>query len=225
MTLLAAAGALWLGVLTSISPCPLAMNVLAVSYLSRQADRKRLLPCWLAYVLGGAVTYLTLGAMAVWGLTSVPALSRFVQKYAAALLGPVLVLAGMVLAGLIQSPRALRFSSAATTRAAGGGVAGAALLGALLALSFCPSSAALYFGGLVPLSLEHRSVLLLPALYALGAALPVILLSLLLWASSTRHAAALSSLSRAQSWIARASGAAFIVVGVYECLHQVWGLF
>ncbi len=173
----AVATALWLGILTSISPCPLATNIAAVSYIARRIDRPRLvLLSAFTYSLGRAVAYAAVSAVVVLGLLSVPGVSQFLQRYMNKLLGPLLVLVGMYLLGLLISfgVSTTAGSDELRKKAAEGGVLGAALLGALFALSFCPVSAALFFGSLVPLSLQHGSKVVLPVVYGLGTALPVV---------------------------------------------------
>ena len=102
---LGAVSALWLGILTSLSPCPLATNIAAVSYIGRQYHSPaKVTFSGLAYVLGRMGAYLALGALLVAGLLSAPGLSMFLQKSMNKVLGPVLILAGMVLLDLLRFP-------------------------------------------------------------------------------------------------------------------------
>ena len=94
--------AVWLGILTSISPCPLATNIAAISYIGKQVDKPGLVfATGLLYTLGRTVAYLVLGIVLVTSLLSAPHLSHWLQKYMPMILGPVLILVGMVLLGLI----------------------------------------------------------------------------------------------------------------------------
>jgi cytochrome c biogenesis protein CcdA len=218
---LGAASAFWLGLLTSISPCPLATNVAAVSYLGRRVDRPRLvLAGGLLYSLGRTLAYVALGALVIAGLLSIPQTSRFLQRFMNQLLGPVLLLTGIVLLGLLRLPRVGlgRAGERAQRRFADGGLWGALLLGVLFALSFCPISAALYFGSLVPLALRVESPFLVPALYGLGTALPVAGFALLLAFGANRAGAALDRLAAVERWARRVTGLVFIGVGVYMTL-------
>jgi cytochrome c biogenesis protein CcdA len=220
----AAATALWLGILTSISPCPLATNIAAVSYLARRVDRPRLvLLSAFSYSLGRALAYAVVCAVVVFGLLSVPWLSQFLQRYMNKLLGPLLVLVGMYLLDLIR----FGFSTNAGSdglrkRAAEGGAWGAALLGALFALSFCPVSAALFFGSLVPLSLKHGSKIGLPVVYGLGTALPVVLLALVATGGTKALAGALKKVGTFEVWARRATGVVFLAVGIYLSVRFVF---
>jgi cytochrome c biogenesis protein CcdA len=220
----AAATAFWLGILTSISPCPLATNIVAISYIARRVERPRLvLLSALTYSLGRALAYAVVSAVVVLGLLSVPGLSQALQRYMNKLLGPLLVLVGMYLLDLI------RFGLSTTAgsdelrkKAAEGGAWGAALLGALFALSFCPVSAALFFGSLVPLSLQHGSRVVLPVVYGLGTALPVVLLALVATGGTKALMAALKKVGAFEVWARRVTGIVFVAIGIYLSVRFVF---
>lgn len=220
----AIATALWLGILTSISPCPLATNIAAVSYLARRADRPRLvLLSAFAYSLGRALAYAAVGAVVVLGLLSVPGLSQFLQRYMNKLLGPLLVVVGMYLLDLIRpGVSTTAGSEGLRKKAADGGAPGALLLGALFALSFCPVSAALFFGSLVPLSLRHGSTVVLPVVYGFGTALPVALLALVATAGSKALGAAMGRVGAFEALARRVTGVVFVAVGIYLSVRFVF---
>ena len=101
--ILALSSALWLGILTSISPCPLATNVAAISFISRRIDNPRMvLATGLLYTAGRTLAYLVLGIILVASLLSAPAVSHALQKYMNKILGPILILVGMILLELIE---------------------------------------------------------------------------------------------------------------------------
>ncbi len=220
----AAATALWLGILTSISPCPLATNIAAVSYISRRIAQPRLvLLSAFSYSLGRALAYAAVCAVVVLGLLSVPGLSQFLQRYMNKVLGPLLVLVGMYLLDLLS----LGFSTTAGSdalrkKAAEGGAWGAALLGVLFALSFCPVSAALFFGSLVPLSLQHESRVVLPVVYGLGTALPVALLALVATGGTKALSGAVKKVGAFEVCARRATGIVFLAVGIYLSIRFVF---
>ena len=219
----AVAAALWLGILTSISPCPLATNVAAVSYIARRIDRpSRVLLSASTYSLGRAASYAAVSAVVVLGLLSVPGLSQALQRYMNKLLGPLLVLVGMYLLDLIRLGLSTTAGSDGLRRkAADGGAWGAALLGALFALSFCPVSAALFFGSLVPLSLKHGSRFVLPVVYGLGTALPVAVLALLAASGTKALATVLKRVGTFDLWARRVTGLVFVAVGIYLSVRFV----
>jgi len=222
--LLGAGFALWLGILASISPCPLATNVAAVSFIGRQFSSVwRVALSGLFYVLGRTLAYLGLNLALVAGLLSAPWLSRMLQKSMNKVLGPILILVGMVLLELLRLPVP---GWAAGPRlkewARGGGIWGAGVLGIVFALSFCPVSAALFFGSLVPLSLEHGSRVIFPLLFGAGTGLPILVIALppALGVKSLR--VPLEVVARAEARARRITGAIFIGAGVYYVLvHMV----
>ncbi|MHB1046492.1 MAG: aromatic aminobenezylarsenical efflux permease ArsG family transporter [Thermoanaerobaculia bacterium] len=220
----AVATALWLGVLTSISPCPLATNIAAISYIARRVDRPRVvLLSAFSYSLGRALAYAAVSAVVVLGLLSVPGVSQFLQRYMNKLLGPLLVLVGMYLLGLLSAGLTTTAGSdELRKKAVEGGVLGALLLGALFALSFCPVSAALFFGSLVPLSLQHGSKVLLPVVYGLGTALPVVLLALVATGGTKALGVVMKKVGTFEVWARRITGVVFVAVGVYLSVKFVF---
>jgi len=218
--------ALWLGILTAISPCPLATNIAAISFIGRQVGNRRgVLLSGLLYALGRTLTYVVLGLVITGGILATAEVSRFLQKYMNEILGPVLILLGMVLLGLIGSSLSLNLAgNGVQQRAAKGGVIWSLLLGVLFALSFCPVSAGLFFAGLIPLSVNEGSRLLLPTLYGVGTALPVIVFAFLIAFASEYVGKAFNRLSQIEKWVRVSAGVLFILAGIYYSLTHVYGL-
>jgi cytochrome c biogenesis protein CcdA len=222
--LLNALTALWLGILTSISPCPLATNVAAISYIGKRVGSARnVFLSGLLYNLGRIAAYVVLGALIVASVLSVPELSRFLQQYMNKILGPVLILAGMFLLELLRFTTSGRgVSEKLQRRVDRSGIWGAALLGFIFALSFCPVSAALFFGSLIPLSIKHASTIILPSVYGIGTGLPVIVFAVLI-AMGTRYVGTLfSKLTSIERWARRITGVIFVIVGIYYCLTYIF---
>ena len=221
------ASALWLGILTSVSPCPLATNVAAISFVGRRVGNPRqVLLAGLLYTLGRSLAYLVLGVMLVGSLLSVPRVSYALQKYMNKFLGPILVLVGMFLLELIQV-KLPRFSigKGMQQRVEAWGVWGASALGVIFALSFCPISAALFFGSLLPLAIKAESSVLLPSLYGIGTALPVFISAILIVLGTRAVGRALDKLARIERWARRGTGIVFVGVGIYYCLAYIFGVF
>jgi cytochrome c biogenesis protein CcdA len=224
--LLALTSAFWLGILTSISPCPLATNIAAISYVSRNAGSPaRVIVSGLLYTLGRVLVYLVLAALLVASILSSPRVSLWLQTNLNKFLGPLLIVVGMILLGLLSvQVSGAGVSERLRRRVDRLGLAGAGLLGVVFALSFCPVSAALYFGSLVPLAVSAESTLLLPAAYGLATGLPVVLFAVLFSAGTKWVGAAFNKLSQAEWWIRQGTGAAILVIGCYLTLHHVWRL-
>jgi cytochrome c-type biogenesis protein len=219
-----AASALWLGILTSISPCPLATNVVAISYVAKRVGRTRLvLTSGLLYIAGRMLTYLALGVVLVAGLLSIPELSQFLQKYINIFLGPILILTGIILLGVIRfSTRGTGLGDRMRARVEGYGIWGAGLLGILFALSFCPVSAALFFGSLTPLAVKYNSRFLFPLLYGLGTGLPVILFAFVIAFSTQAVGRLFDRLTQIELWARRITGGVFILGGIYYTLIYIF---
>lgn len=226
---LALVSALWLGVLMSFSPCPLATNIAAVGWLAGiGASPRRVVISGLLYGLGRAISYAVLGGLLTASLLSAVGTSRYLQHDLNRVLGPLLLLVGMVLLDLIPSRLPGGLGDGLDLEARGrwlvarSGSFGALLLGAVFALSFCPVSAALFFGSLLPLATSNGSPWLIPAVFGIGSALPVLGLALVLalgadWIGRAyRKAAAVERVAR------RATGVLFVGVGLYlTWLHLV----
>jgi cytochrome c-type biogenesis protein len=223
--LLGAASAAWLGILTSISPCPLATNIAAVSYISNNVSHPRL-ALWsgLLYVAGRMLAYLVLGVMLVASLLSIPDLSHVLQKHMNVFLGPLLVIVGILLLGVIRmNLPGLGMTGRTQQRIEGYGMWGAGLFGILFALSFCPVSAALFFGSLIPLSVTHNSKFIFPLVYGLGTGLPVVVVAILIAMGARYVGGFFDRLIRFEFWARRITGAIFILVGVYYTLIYIVG--
>ena len=223
---LAIGSAFWLGILTSISPCPLATNIAAISFIGRRVgNRGSVLLSGLLYTTGRTLAYVVLGFVIMAGFMATAELSRFLQRYMNEILGPVMVLLGMVLLGLIGSGLSMSLAGEGVQeRARKGGVWWAVPLGVLFALSFCPVSAGLFFAGLIPLSVKHGSKLLLPVLYGAGTTLPVIAFAFLIAFASEYVGKAFNRLQQVEKWVRIIAGVLFILAGIYYCLIHVYGV-
>ena len=224
---MAAGSALWLGFLTSISPCPLATNVAAMSFISRGlGSPRRVLLTGLVYTAGRSLAYLTLGVLMVASLLTAPGVSLILQERMNQILGPALILAGVLLLGLIRLPsRGGGISDGLQGRAERWGIWGGGLLGLVFALSFCPTSAALFFGSLIPLALKSGSSVILPSIYGIGTAIPVFAFAIALAIGVNAVGRMFDVLSRFEVWARRITGIVFIVVGGYYCLTHIFEVF
>jgi cytochrome c biogenesis protein CcdA len=225
---LGAASAFWFGLLTSISPCPLATNITAMSFVGRRVGSPgKVLLAGVLYTVGRALTYMTLGALLVASLLSAPRLSLVLQRTMNKALGPILIVVGVLLLGVIP----LRLPSSGLSQRIGERIAkwgpfGALLLGALFALTFCPVSAAFFFGSLLPLAVEQQSPVLLPALFGIGTAIPVLGFAVAIALGAKSLGKVFGKIAKIERWVRLATGVVFIGVGIYLMLvhvFRVWG--
>lgn len=224
---LAVASAAWMGILTAISPCPLATNVAAISFIGRRvASPRAAVLTGVLYAFGRSIVYVVLAAVLVSSVLSAPSVSATLQKYMNKLLGPLLILVGMALLGLIgQGARGSSFGERVGRRVADWGIWAGLALGVVFAMTFCPASAALYFAGLVPLAVKYESSLLLPLAFGVSTALPVVLFAVLIVVGANAMAKAFNRIIVFEKWARRITGAVFLLVGVYFCLIFIFRVF
>ena len=223
---IASASALWLGILTSISPCPLATNIAAISFVGRKVDKPGYALCaGILYTIGRTITYIVLGVILVSSMLSMPVVSHWLQKYMHKLLGPILILVAMLLLDMLRfTNKGSNLGQWCQQRAEKFGLGGALFLGFIFALSFCPVSAALFFGSLIPLSVKHSSGIVLPLIYGIGTALPVFVFGLLISFSAGAMAKAFHKVSQFELWARRITGGVFLIIGIYFTLVYTVGI-
>ena len=223
----AAGTALWLGVLTSVSPCPLASNIAAISYIGKGiAQPRRVLAAGLLYTLGRVLTYALLGWLLVTSLATVVGLSNNLQNVMNQLLGPVLMVAGLFMLEVMRlNVGSLNLTAKLQERAGRWGLGGAAALGTLFALSFCPVSAALFFGSLIPLAARSGSPIAMPMLYGLGTGVPVLAFAVVFSFGAQALSRTFQRITRLELWARRITGVVFILVGLYYTLNYVFEVF
>jgi len=222
--LLALLSAIYLGLLTSISPCPLATNIVAISYISKRITH----PGWVllngfVYSLGRTLAYIILSFIIVKSLLDTPILSHVLQKYMNKVIGPLLIIVGMFLLELLKMNWNLSLqTNTLTDKVAKWGFIGSFLLGLLFALSFCPTSAMFFFGGLIPLSAQKNSAFIIPLVYGISTGIPVIAFAFLISFSTSMVGKTYNFLSSAEWWARQVTGVIFILVGIYLTLINVF---
>jgi cytochrome c-type biogenesis protein len=215
--------AAWFGILTAVSPCPMATNIAAIGFLGRKvANPRAVLLAGLLYTLGRTLAYLGVAIIAVWGLTSLPALSQFLQGGLNLVLGPVLIVVGMLLTGLLELPWSLSLAGDGMQERVGAGWWWPLLLGGLFALSFCPVSAALFFGSLVPLAVRAESPVAVPLAYGVATAVPVVAVACVLAFSAGAVGKTYNAMQRFAWWAQRITGGVFILAGIYLSLVYIF---
>jgi cytochrome c biogenesis protein CcdA len=212
-----------IGILTSISPCPLATNITAIAYISKDMRTPRhTLTNGLLYTLGRGISYTILAALIYFGLSSFQ-ISRIFQGWGDKVLGPVLILLGLIMFGVIRinlptcGKKIEKLKSWIATK----GYLGSLLLGMLFAFAFCPYSGVLFFGVLTPLVLKSGEGLFLPPFFALGTGLPVIIFSIILAFSIQKVGQALAVVSKIEKIMRYLVSSTFIAVGAYYTRYLV----
>lgn len=223
---LAIGSAFWFGILTSISPCPLATNIAAISFVGRKiGSAPVVLAAGVLYACGRTIAYASLGILLAGGLTAAPEVSHLLQKYMNLLMGPLLILVAMVLLKLLTLPAISGgIGERLWIRVERMGIAGAGLLGIIFALSFCPTSAVLFFGSLLPLAIKFNSGLLLPAIYGMATGLPVLFFAFLLAFGVNQLGRTYHRLAMFELWAQRITGIIFLLIGLYFTFAVTMGI-
>ncbi|OGN96041.1 MAG: cytochrome C biogenesis protein [Chloroflexi bacterium RBG_13_51_36] len=210
--------ALFLGLMTAISPCPLATNIAALGYVSRRVtERRYAVMTGALYTLGRMVSYSIIGIIIIVAGLEIPGVALFLQDFGEQVLGPLLIVIGVLMLLVNRIPLSLGGGklSSIGEKVAGWGMLGGFLLGALFALAFCPYSALLFFGVLIPLALKSAGGVTLPAVYAIGTGLPVLVFGVLLSAGVARVSSWFNAVTRVEKVIRVVIAIVFIGIGIY----------
>ena len=210
--------ALLLGLITAIAPCPMATNIAAVAYISRNVtDRKYAVITGTLYTLGRMVSYSILGILIIVVGLEIPGVSSFVQDVGEQILGPILIIVGVLMLFIdrLSFGRGGGKLASLGGKVASWGMIGGFLLGVIFALAFCPYSAVLFFGALMPIALKSTGGAALPAVFAIGTGLPVLIFGTLLSVGVAGVANWLNAITRAERIIRIIVSVLFIGVGIY----------
>lgn len=216
-----------LGIITAISPCPLATNIAAIGYIGKEMENRRgIFLNGLLYTLGRIIAYTLLGIIVISVIregASIFGIQKYVARYGERLIGPVMLLIGfyMLFGHKLRLPSFV-FSGKGGERIAKNGSWGAFLLGVLFAMAFCPSSGILYFGMLIPLSATATGGYFLPIIYAIATSLPVIIIAWILAYGANQIGAVYGKIQMIQRWLNLIVGVLFIAIGVYYCIMIVF---
>lgn len=208
----------FIGLMTAISPCPLATNITAIAYISKKIDNsKHTILVSLIYTIGRMVTYVIIASSIVWFGLNIGFISLLLQKYGERFLGPLLVLIGLVMLDLIKlkflkgNPKLNTLQEKLVKK----GYLGSFLLGVVFALAFCPLSAILFFGMLIPLAIKVGDGFLIPSAFAIATGLPVIIFSFVLIYSVSKLNLIMNKVQTFEKWARKAAAIIFILVGIY----------
>ena len=212
--------ALALGLLTAISPCPLATNITAIGFVSRDLEnRNRVFFNGLFYTLGRAVSYTLIALLIYFGADQLK-FSGFFQRYGEKIIGPLLILIGIFMFDIIRInyPSFGRITERLQEKKSWRSI-DALLLGMIFALAFCPYSGVLYFGMLIPLTISSPSGLLLPVVFAIATAIPVIIIAGVLAYAISEIGEIYKKIKVFEIWFRRIIAVVFIATGVYYIIR------
>lgn len=208
-----------LGLLTAVSPCPLATNITAIGFISKDIESKdRTFLLGILYTIGRMVAYSLLGALLIWmlrrGFDTFDLQSK-VSQWGEMLLSPVLIVMGLVMLFGDRLPLSGFGLNASEKSGRLRGAWGSLLLGILFAMAFCPTSGMFYFGMLIPMSASATGGYALPAVYALATGLPVVIVAWIIAYSIGNIAGFYKKMQVFQKWLNRLVAVLFIIVGIY----------
>ncbi len=205
-----------LGLMTAISPCPLATNITAIAYIGKDLEnRKKVFGNGLIYTLGRAITYTLIGLIFYFGIGQFE-ISGFVQKWGEKLLGPILIIVGILMFDFVKVKfPGLGNLTEKMQEKSKSGFWGVLLLGIVFALAFCPYSGVLYFGMLIPMTISSASGLYLPVIFAIGTGLPVIIFAWVIAFAIGSIGNVYKKIKIFETWFRRIVAVIFIGVGIY----------
>lgn len=205
-----------LGIMTAISPCPLATNITAIAFISKDIDNKRrVFLNGLIYTLGRAISYTLLGLIFYFGASQFK-VAGFFQDWGERALGPLLIVIGLLMLDIvkIKFPALTKLTSKLEEKSRSG-FWGVLLLGIVFALAFCPYSGVLFFGMLIPITISSASGLYLPFVFAIATGLPVILFAWFIAYAVGGVGNIYNKIKSFEFWFRRVVAVVFIAVGIY----------
>lgn len=215
--------AFFIGLMTSLSPCPLATNITAIAYVSKKiGNGKKTLLTGFSYTLGRIFTYVFLASLIVYIGLNVQTISLFLQKYGERILGPLLILISLIMINLIKLPslKSNKKINDVKENLSEKGYVGSFLLGVLFALAFCPFSAVLFFGMLIPLALKFSDGIFIPSIFAFATGLPVIIFSFILTFSASKLGKIMNKVQVFEKYMRYIVAIVFLIVGIYYL--KIW---
>lgn len=209
--------ALILGLMTAISPCPLATNITATAFISKNISSKRkVFLSGILYSLGRGFSYTAIGLILYSGASKFH-IARFFNQNGEKYLGPLLVIIGLIMLNIIRFNflGKLNFQEKLSEKFMNKGLLGSFLIGVVFALAFCPYSGALFFGMLIPMTIASADGLYLPIVFAFGTGLPVILFTYLLAFTAGKVGMFYNKITKIEKIMRTIAGIVFILTGLY----------
>ncbi|HNX79245.1 MAG TPA: aromatic aminobenezylarsenical efflux permease ArsG family transporter [Prolixibacteraceae bacterium] len=212
--------AMVLGLMTAISPCPLATNITAVGFISKDIEnRNRVFLNGILYTLGRAISYFGIAFILFLGADQLK-FSGFFQQYGEKIIGPLLLIIGLFMLDVLKIKfPGLNALTSRMERKKRWGYLDVILLGIVFALAFCPYSGVLYFGMLIPMTVSSASGLYLPVIFAIATGIPVIIIAWILAYAVSGLGTAYNRIRSFEIWFRRVIAVLFIVVGIYYIIR------
>lgn len=216
--------ALWTGIVTAISPCPLTTNIIAITYITKHSNKSRVLgfDYGLFYAFGRAFSYIFIGFLISKTALSIESFSFFMQKYANQILSPILVIAGMYMNEMFGKNFSGFNMIDLSKIKVKPGLISCFFLGVIFSLAFCPVSAALYFGVIIPLSISKNQSFFIPLLYGFGTAIPVIISVLALIFGFMKISSLTQKTAKFERYAKPVTGWIFILAGIYLAFKYIF---
>lgn len=203
--------------MTAISPCPLATNITATAFISKNISSKRkVFLSGLLYSLGRGFSYTVIGLILYFGASKFH-IARFFNQNGEKYLGPLLIIIGLIMLNIIKLNflGKSNFQEKLSERFKDKGLLGSFLIGIIFALAFCPYSGALFFGMLIPMTIASADGLYLPIIFAFGTGLPVILFTYLLAFTAGKVGIFYNKITKIEKVMRTVAGVVFILTGLY----------
>jgi len=213
------------GLIGAVAPCQLTTNLSAMAYVSSRLRDGRPGREAFAYILGKVLVYTIVGAAVILLGLQLEASAVPVVIVARKALGPLMIVIGLGLLGLLRLRGSVGrgISTWLQARLPQNGAWGAFLLGMSFSLTFCPTLFWLFFGLTIPLALRSAAGWTFPGLFAVGTTLPLVAFAGLLAAGSGAAGGFVERLKRSSRLISRISGGIFILAGINDTLTY-WAL-
>ncbi|WP_250631273.1 aromatic aminobenezylarsenical efflux permease ArsG family transporter [Rhodoflexus caldus] len=209
-----------LGLLTAVSPCPLATNITATAYIAKGfTDKRKVLLSGVLYTLGRAFSYTIIGLIIYFGASKFH-IAKFFQGNGEKYLAPILIVVGLIMLNVIKLDflGKVNITERLSEKFKNQGLLGAFVLGVLFALAFCPYSGALYFGMLLPMTIASSEGLSLPFIFAVGTGLPVLLFTYLMAFAMQKVSKTFNTIQKTEKVMRNIAGVVFVLTGVYYAL-------
>jgi cytochrome c-type biogenesis protein len=206
-----------LGLLTAVSPCPLATNITATAYIAKTiTSKKKVLLSGLLYTLGRMFTYTTLGAVIYFGASKFHVAKLF-QGNGEKFIGPVMIIIGLIMLNVIKLDFLSKgnLTDRLSEKFKDRGMLGSFLLGLIFALAFCPYSGALFFAMLIPMTMSASAGLALPVVFSIGTGLPVIFFAFVIAFSMEKLGSYFKAIQKVEKVMRIIAGITFILTGLY----------